>query len=578
MNNRIHLMPPLLANQIAAGEVVERPASIVKELLENSLDAGAKTIQIDLDGGGMDLIKIRDDGCGIDKEDLVLALSRHATSKIRSIDDLQNINSLGFRGEALASIAAVTRLSLTSRPMGSEHAWKVNSDDSAQNFTLEPAAHPQGTTLEARNLFYNTPARRKFLRSEKTELGHIENVIKQMALSQHDVQITLRHKQSVLLHARGVNSATASATRIAAICGQPFINNALKIESDDGIVNLQGWLGTADAARSQNDLQYFYVNGRIVKDKLINHAIRMAYQDYLYEGKHPAYVLYLTLPHNQVDVNVHPTKHEVRFYESRQVHDFIVFHLQRTLSGVLPAMTLETVTTSEPLAQSSSVHSHPIYHSKPTNLWTQLAVHETEAPYISGVVNPTITSLATDVKTSSLGRVLGLLQQQYLLLESADGLAFIHIQRAKQAIAYQHLLNASAELPLVSQPLLLPTSMSLSSVMSEQVEQNIEQLTPFGIKLARMAQERWVVRELPAVLKHANIERALIELCKHSTEWSSDVLCKTLSKYADERVEFILSDKEQTELISDLSRLPDLAKHWLKPYRWVSLDEVERLF
>jgi DNA mismatch repair protein MutL len=577
-------MSPLLANQIAAGEVVERPASIVKELLENSLDAGAKHIQIDLEGGGMDLIKIRDDGSGIDKEDLSLALCRHATSKIYSIDDLQQISSLGFRGEALASIAAVTQFSLTSRTMNSEHAWRINSNDMARDFDVEPAAHPCGSTVEARNIFYNTPARRKFLRSEKTELGHIETIIKQIALCRHDVQLTLRHKNVVLLHARSNETGIQSSARVAAICGQFFVDNAITLDSDDGVIALRGWLGTEQTARSQNDLQYFYVNGRIVRDKLINHAIRMAYQDYLYEGKQPAYVLYLTLPHNLVDVNVHPTKHEVRFYESRQVHDFIVFHIQRALSGASPAVALETV---EYTATTASNYAHTSYQNKPNNVWTQLAVHETATPFIAEriQVNNAVRMTEPNKNVSphhalphSLGQLIGLLHQQYVMLTAPQGLTLIHIQRAKQAIAYAALMHASIESPLISQPLLLPTSITLTVSVSEQVEHEMEQFAMLGIKLARLAEQRWVVRELPAVLKHANIEAGLIALCERTTPWSQAVISETLASYADTRTEFTLSEKEQTELIAAVSQLPEQTQRLFKPNRFISLDELAHLF
>ncbi|SMY37664.1 DNA mismatch repair endonuclease MutL [Photobacterium andalusiense] len=327
----IQILPARLANQIAAGEVVERPASVVKELVENSIDAGATRIDIDIEKGGSRLIRIRDNGKGIAKDELGLALSRHATSKIASLDDLEAIVSLGFRGEALASISSVSRLTLTSCTEGQTEAWSAYAEGRDMDVQLKPAAHPIGTTLEVLDLFFNTPARRKFLRTEKTEFTHIDELIKRIALSRFDVAITLRHNGKLVRQYRIADNPLQQERRLAAACGPAFLQHALVVELAHGDLKLSGWICSPQGARSQNDIQYCYVNGRMMKDKLINHAIRQAYESSLRSEQYAAYVLYIEIDPHQVDVNVHPAKHEVRFHQARLVHDFIYQALQSAL-------------------------------------------------------------------------------------------------------------------------------------------------------------------------------------------------------------------------------------------------------
>ncbi|WP_064718589.1 DNA mismatch repair endonuclease MutL [Proteus hauseri] len=319
----INLLPPQLANQIAAGEVVERPASVVKELLENSLDAGATTIDIDIDKGGAKLIRIRDNGCGINQADLKLALARHATSKISSLDDLEAIISMGFRGEALASISSVSRLTLTSRTASQEEAWQAYAEGRDMAVTVKPAAHPVGSTVEVLDLFYNTPARRKFLRTEKTEFGHIDEVVRRIALSRFDVSISLTHNGKRMRQYRAAKEEHQYTRRLSAICGNNFVEQSMQLSWEHGDLAIKGWIEHPSSPTHSSDIQYCYVNGRMMRDRLINHAIRQAYEGYLQGEQQPSYVLYLTVDPHQVDVNVHPAKHEVRFHESRLVHDFI---------------------------------------------------------------------------------------------------------------------------------------------------------------------------------------------------------------------------------------------------------------
>lgn len=329
----INILPPQLANQIAAGEVVERPASVVKELIENSLDAGANNIQIDIEKGGSQLIRIRDNGCGIAKQDLALALARHATSKISTLEDLESILSLGFRGEALASISSVSRLTLTSRTAEQNEAWQAYAQGREMEVEIQPASHPIGTTIEVANLFFNTPARRKFLRTDKTEFAHIDEVVRRIALAKPSISFTLTHNDKIVRQYRKVqdNSVEQQQKRVAAICGNEFIDNATYIDWQHGDLHLHGWVGSPGLARMQNDLSYSYVNGRMMRDKTINHAIRQAYGESISSGYYPAFVIFLDLDPTHVDVNVHPAKHEVRFHQGRLVHDFILQGVSNSL-------------------------------------------------------------------------------------------------------------------------------------------------------------------------------------------------------------------------------------------------------
>jgi DNA mismatch repair protein MutL len=329
----IKILPARLANQIAAGEVVERPASVVKELIENSLDSGASRIEVDIEKGGSKLIRVRDNGSGIEKDELTLALSRHATSKIQTLDDLEAIISLGFRGEALASISSVSRLTLTSRPATQEEAWQAHSEGRDMNVQLQPAAHPIGTTVEVLDLFFNTPARRKFLRTEKTEFTHIDEVLKRIALSRFDVTIHLRHNGKMIRQYRAAKTEIQQEKRIEAVCGQAFVRHMLRVDLKHQGLNLYGWITAPEGARQQGDMQFCYVNGRMMKDKLINHAIRQSYETSLKSDQYAAYVLYIELDPHQVDVNVHPAKHEVRFHQARLVHDFIYQGLTDALTA-----------------------------------------------------------------------------------------------------------------------------------------------------------------------------------------------------------------------------------------------------
>lgn len=357
----IAILPARLANQIAAGEVVERPASVIKELVENSLDAGATTINIEVDKGGVKRIRINDNGIGIEKDELTLALSRHATSKIKDLKDLEAINSLGFRGEALASISSVARLTLTSKPKNQTTAWQANAEGRDMAVSIKPAAHPDGTTIEVLDLFFNTPARRKFLRTEKTEFNHIDEVIRRIALACFDVNFSLTHNGKIIRQYRAAKTKAQMDKRVAMVCGQKFVDNAIEINCQHDDMAFTGWLAKPSFARNQNDLCYSYVNGRMMRDKLINHAIRQAYADLLPSDTYPAFVLFLSLDHSEVDVNVHPAKHEVRFHQSRYVHDFIYAVCHKALME-----NHQTLDFNEEAHQIESEYSQ--VDSKPSNV------------------------------------------------------------------------------------------------------------------------------------------------------------------------------------------------------------------
>ncbi|HEH1538250.1 TPA: DNA mismatch repair endonuclease MutL [Proteus mirabilis] len=426
----INLLPPQLANQIAAGEVVERPASVVKELLENSLDAGATTIDIDIDKGGAKLIRIRDNGCGISRDDLKLALARHATSKISTLDDLEAIMSMGFRGEALASISSVSRLTLTSRTASQEEAWQAYAEGRDMTVAVKPAAHPVGSTVEVLDLFYNTPARRKFLRTEKTEFGHIDEVVRRIALSRFDVSINLTHNGKRVRQYRAAKETHQHHRRLSAICGNHFVDQAMQLTWEHGDLAIKGWVEHPLAPVQSSEIQYCYVNGRMMRDRLINHAIRQAYEGYLQGEQQPSYVLYLTVDPHQVDVNVHPAKHEVRFHESRLVHDFIY---QAVLS-VLRQVTEDTLSLDEEDNGALTATTFPENRQVAgENVFSQ--------PYQAPVTSST-QKKSTGAYQGSAGK--GLTDTQKSPQKTLDTRQFGESYQRTQGMLYQKMMQESA--------------------------------------------------------------------------------------------------------------------------------------
>jgi DNA mismatch repair protein MutL len=510
---RIHLLPSQLINQIAAGEVVERPCAVVKELLENSFDAGATQITVDIEQGGSRLIKIRDDGCGIVKEDLPLALSRHATSKISSLADLDCVTSMGFRGEALPSISSVARLTLISRVADTECAWHIRGDGSEQAFDLQPDPHPQGTTVEVRDLFYNTPARRKFLKAEKTEFTHIESLLQKLALSRFHIGFTLTHNQKEILKLKPAISESEQEYRVAEICGVEFINNAVKIDVAASDLQLTGWVSLPTLSRSQPDKQFFYVNGRLIRDKLISHAIKQAYQDVLFSGRHALFVLYLTLDPNLVDVNAHPTKQEIRFREGRLVHDFLFSALHRSLAQIRPASGSNSVTLNERVASPFPAESTMPIATTPSAAYCPteqsslpFTVAETLQAYSSlHAKDELVAPPATPSAIPTLGFAIAHLHDIYILSETANGLVLVDAHAAHERVIYERLKQQHQHGEIPSQPLLLPIKITVSSAEADLVEHQPDFFLSLGFELTRSGLETIVLRASPALFAGTDV-------------------------------------------------------------------------
>lgn len=531
--SRIQKLTSLLANQIAAGEVIERPASVIKELVENSLDAKATQIDLEVEQGGVRLLRVRDNGLGIHPEDLGLALSRHATSKIKNLDDLEQIYTLGFRGEALASISSVSRLSLSSAT-ANKTGWQVTTHGIEMEPEVSPAAHPQGTTVEVRDLFFNTPARRKFLRAEKTEFDHIDEVIKRMALSFFDVDFTLQHNQRLVRQYRAARSDVEREQRVASLCGSAFVENALKIEVEIAGLRLWGWIALPTFSRAQADLQYFYVNGRVVRDKLVSHAVRQAYHDVLYGGRHPAYVLFLEIAPTQVDVNVHPTKHEVRFRESRLIHDFIVRSLHDALAGVKPS----SAGSVEEKPMLAHVHnaacgtekiipaSRPVQHSMPMRVQEQMAAY-------GALHQPEPVQIQKTAEVPPLGFALAQLKGVYILAENADGLVMVDMHAAHERVVYEQLKKNMAAQGIVAQPLLVPLTIALSEREANSIEAHAGAFEKVGMKIERLSLENVVVREVPDLLRDGHVEQLVRDM-------AADLVVHEKSSRIEEHVEQLL--------------------------------------
>jgi len=627
MTSKIHQLSPRLANQIAAGEVVERPASVIKELLENCLDAQANKIDVDVEQGGVKLMRVRDNGTGIGEQDLALALSRHATSKIASLEDLESVQSLGFRGEALASVSSVSRLTLTSNTQDQNSAWQVITEGRDMAAQLQPAAHPVGTTVEVRDLFFNTPARRKFLRTEKTEFSHLEEVIKRLALSRFDVAFTLKHNQKVIHNLRPADTQTAQEKRVASVCGPAFMQQALHIEMEAPGLRLWGWVGLPTFSRSQMDLQYFFVNGRVVKDKLVGHAVRQAYRDVLFHGRHPAFVLYLELEPASVDVNVHPTKNEVRFRDGRLVHDFIFRSLHKTLAQVRPetptgggaeqlgvmqdpaqmqAQGLQAGVfsgqTQVDLGQVAGNPTSPSMQQMPwrggsLNQHSPLQLQEQSKVYASlhggseaGLADS--GSLAgTAVQTGGvppLGYAVAQLHGVYILSENAQGLVVVDMHAAHERIVYEKMKTSWAQQGIKAQPLLVPISMSVSSREADQVEAQQELFAELGFVIDRSGNESLVVRQVPSLLQHANVEQLVRDvLADVITYGSSDriraahnELLGTMACHGAVRANRRLNHVEMNALLRDMeiTERSGQCNHGRPTWTQLSLSELDKLF
>ena len=584
----IHTLPSHLINQIAAGEVVERPASVVKELVENSLDAGAGAVTIEVDAGGTRLIRVSDDGCGIDRDQMVSAMSRHATSKINSLADLENIGSLGFRGEALPSIASVSRLILKSRLQQADHAWKLQARDDAEPL---PDALPQGTQVEVQELFYNVPARKKFLRTEQTEYRHIETLFKNLALSHPAVAFKLIHNQKTVYQLESVQSPADQHRRLAALCGKSFADSLVEIDISADHLRLQGWVALPTFNRSQADMQYFFVNQRMVKDKLINHAVRQAYQDVLFHGRHPAYVLSLTMDARELDVNVHPQKHEVRFRNSRMVHDFLFRSLHQALGEVQPAQQIHSPGFA--LADQGRVvqpGQSPLIFNRQHHGDRSVKVSEQMQSY-AALLTP--VALATETgeeqqEVPPLGFALAQLKGVYILAENSGGLIIVDMHAAHERIVYERMKQNALQEDVIAQPLLVPIAFNVSQAEADLVEENAAFFSHLGFNVERLGPEQIRLRAIPALLKKANSEQllrdVLADLVEHGSsqriqEFQNEML-STMACHASVRANRLLSLDEMNALLRDIEHTERSGQcnHGRPTWKQLSLDQLDKFF
>lgn len=588
-----------LINQIAAGEVIDRPASVIKELFENSLDAGADRIDLDIEQGGQRLMRIRDNGSGIRREELALALSRHATSKIASLDDLERVRSLGFRGEALPSIASVSRLTLTSCIAGEPAGWCLRGDGREQFSTPEPAAHPTGTTVEVRDLFFNVPARRKFLRTERTEYQHIEEVVRRIALSRFDVAVVISHNGRVQLDLHRAESLERQAQRVAAVCGEAFLVQSKFVEHTGAGMRLWGWLAQPTFSRAQADLQYFYVNGRMVRDKLVSHAVRLAYQDVLYHGRYPAYVLFLEMEPAGVDVNAHPTKAEVRFRDSRLVHDFLHHTVKEVISreyvGEENHPDKDTGRASPEIMLMSLRPGPGLDLGIPASgsgyendSGTRNVGIEKQLSALGRLYASPISESDDAAMTPPLGFALAQLGGVYILAENANGLVLVDMHAAHERVTYERMKSAYAKEDVRRQPLLIPMTVAVSRREADAAELTQEELMHFGLELDRVGPETLRVRAMPALLAGADVAQLLRDVLGDILEFGSSLrveekvnqLLSTMACHSSVRANRRMTLDEMNSLLRDMERTQrsDQCNHGRPTWVQMTLGELDRLF
>jgi len=589
---RIQVLSRDLVNQIAAGEVIERPASVAKELLENSLDAGASSITIDVEKGGARLIRVRDNGCGIHTDDLLLAVTSHATSKIQCLDDLDSVVSLGFRGEALPSIASVSRLALTSRHRDAPHGWRISAQGGFPQDAPAPASHDGGTTVAVHDLFYNTPARRKFLRTDKTEFGHLEQVVRRLALSRFHVGFRLAHNGRPVLDLAPANDEQQQLKRIAGVCGPSFGEQAMAIEESGSGLRLQGWIARPTFSRSQADMQYFFVNGRMVRDRLVTHAVRQAYQDVLYQARHPAYVLYLELDPALVDVNVHPAKHEVRFREGRMVHDFLFRALHGRLSGnSLEGLRQapEIIPDVAPASTRSAQRAGPRGQQR-----MPLAVRDAVARYTDLYAAGTTAGDGSAAQEDGeqpvppLGYALAQLHGIYILAENADGLVVVDMHAAHERITYERMKHDFGQSGVRSQPLLVPVSIHVSRRESELAGRHAQLFGELGLEVAQAGPESLLVRSVPAILGDADVEQlvrdVLSDLAAHGAsdrvrEHINEIL-STVACHYSVRANRRLTLDEMNALLREMERTDraDQCNHGRPTWMALGMEDLDKQF
>jgi DNA mismatch repair protein MutL len=584
----IQLLPELLINQIAAGEVIERPASALKELMENSIDAGAHEITVQLEGGGIKLLRVRDNGKGIAAAQLPLALMRHATSKIASLDDLQRVASMGFRGEALASMAAVTRLTLTSRTADIEHGWKVEATDGALS-PASPASHPHGTSVELRELYFNTPARRKFLKTEGTEYAHCEETFRRIALAHPEIAMTLQHNGRTVWQLAGGDLLE----RVRALLGDEFTQHGVTVERRIGDLGLIGMASPPAYARNNRDAQYFFVNGRFVRDKVLGHAVRQAYQDILHGQRHPAYVLFLDLPPERVDVNVHPAKSEVRFRDSQGIHQFVFHALHDALGKPSAAKPAEPAQVADaPTSYAPRQDFIPLRASEaPTTFYDTLfgePPSRTESlPNEPRQLVPPVSEPATS-DAPPLGYALAQLSGIYILAQNAQGLIVVDMHAAHERVVYEKLKTAYDAQGIPTQPLLVPISLQLDSLDVATAEEQADALRHLGFEIAPLSPTALAVRAMPALLKPAQAEKAIREILHELREFGAsqaiterrNALLATLACHSAVRANRQMNLPEMNALLRDMEQTEraDQCNHGRPTWFPMTLAQLDAMF
>lgn len=616
----IRPLPDTLINQIAAGEVVERPASVVKELVENALDSGARRVDIDLEEGGARLIRVRDDGSGIPPDELPLAISRHATSKIASLDDLEGVLTLGFRGEALPSIASVSRFAITSRCAEAGHGSSLEVDG-GQVAAVAPKAHPQGTTVEVRDLFFNVPARRKFLRAERTELSHIEEWLRQLALARPDVELRVSHNGKPSRRWKGdadmLDSAGLSDLRLHETLGEEFARSVLPVDHSGAGLRLHGWIAEPSYNRASTDQQYLYCNGRAIRDRSVAHAVKQAYSDVLFHGRQPAYVLFLELDPRRVDVNVHPAKHEVRFRDSRLIHDFVYRTLQSVLAqtragqaGGLSGTAAELTGAGSPGEVTGHGQAYP-WHRPQTPLGLQVADHRAGlaelygAPMQSamGAVAPAPDDrtdggyrplpASNEATLPPLGYAIAQLHGIYILAECNEGLIVVDMHAAHERIGYEKLKRAHDGEGLRTQPLLVPATLAVSEREADVAERETATLATLGFEVTRAGPQAVTMRSVPALLAHGDVEAllrdVLADLHEHGgasplggirVSAARDELLSTMACHGAVRANRRLTVPEMNALLREMeiTERSGQCNHGRPTWAHFSLPEIDRWF
>ena len=577
---RIEKLDAAVANQIAAGEVVERPASIVKELIENSLDAGATSVTVEIEGAGTGLIRVLDNGVGIHHEDMRLALERHATSKITTTDDLLSITSMGFRGEALASVASVARTTLTSRAVGSDRAWALTVHGGEEK-RHAPAAHPQGTAVEIRDLFFNTPARRKFMKTERTEVAHISETVRRLALANPGVSFELKHGSRTV---ERLPATKVLVDRIEKLLGRDFLAEAVEVDERQEELRLHGWIGSPTYTRRTADQQHLFVNARYVRDKVVSHAIRQAYRDVIFHGRQPVFVVYLEIPPEAVDVNVHPTKHEVRFRDSRQVHDFIFGRLNRALRDVRAG-------SSNDLIKNTGVAMNSTEPKAPA--WVQASFPRQLSVQVEGGASAFVTEerdtvYAEDHVFPPLGYALAQLGGAYILAENEEGLVIVDMHAAHERITYEKMKSASSEQTLVKQRLLVPLSLEVTRREADLVEALTEEFGRLGIGLERLGPSTIRVQEVPSLIGTADAAELVRDVLGELVEYGRsdslaehrDSLLATMACHGSIRANRRLAIEEMNALLREMERTENAGQcnHGRPTFHVQNLADLDRLF